>query len=253
MRLAGKVAIVTGAGTGLGRAIAVRFAQEGAEVWLVGRRRERLEETAAEIEAAGGDCVVHPADVTELGAMEQAAGEAVNQSGRLDSLVANAGVVHAREAATETSEEDWSTTLQVNLTGVHRSCKAVLPAMVEQGSGAIVTMSSISGQIAVPKRASYAASKAGVIGYTRNVAVDYARFGIRANCICPGFVETDINRASLEQVRQDPERWKAFQASHPLGLGRPEDVAAAAVFLCSDEARWITGVDLSVDGGYTAL
>lgn len=252
LRLPGRVAIVTGAGTGLGRATALRFAREGAHVALVGRRPGPLHEVAAAIAAEGGSAEVAPLDVAEPGAMDALADRLAAARGRVDCLVAAAGIAVAREAVLETTEEDWQETLRVNLTGVHRSCAAVLRHMVRQRGGAVVTISSISGQVAVPKRASYAASKAGVIGYTRNIAVDYAPWGIRANCICPGFVETDINRAFLDTIRRDPEAWKAFVATHPLGLGRPEDVADAALFLCSDEARWITGVDLSVDGGYTA-
>ena len=253
MRLQDRIAVVTGAGTGLGRATAELFAREGALVALVGRRAEKLEETAAAIGAAGGRFRVLPADVAAPGAMDDVAQALLAEHGRIDALVANAGVVFAREAALETDDEDWETTLDVNLTGVHRSCKAVLPAMVKQGAGAIVTVSSISGQIAVPKRASYAASKAGVIGYTRNLAVDYGPQGVRANCVCPASVETDINRASLDALKADPAAWQGMLDKHPLGLGTPDDVAHACLFLCSDEARWITGVDLSVDGGYTAL
>jgi meso-butanediol dehydrogenase/(S,S)-butanediol dehydrogenase/diacetyl reductase len=253
MRLKDRVTIVTGAGTGIGRATAERFAEEGALVALVGRRKEKLEEAAKAIGSSGGRFRVTPADVSEPGAMQRVVDALLSECGRIDCLVANAGVVVAREAALETTEEDWNTTLAVNLTGVHRSCLAVLPAMIAQASGVIVTMSSISGQIAVPKRASYAASKAGVIGYTRNLAVDYGRNGIRANCLCPAFVETDINRDALEAIKKDESSWQAFVERHPIGLGTPRDVANAALFLCSDEARWITGVDLSVDGGYTAL
>ncbi len=252
LRLAHKVSVVTGAGTGLGRATALAFAREGSHVVLVGRRPEPLAAVAQAIRQAGGSAETAPLDVAEPGAMDTLADRVAAERGHLDCLVASAGVVVAREAVLETREEDWQETLRVNLTGVHRSCAAVLRHMVRQHSGAIVTISSISGQVAVPKRASYAASKAGVIGYTRNIAVDYAPWNIRANCICPGFVETDINRAFLDDIHRDPAAWEAFVATHPLGLGRPEDVAAAALFLCSDEARWITGVDLSVDGGYTA-
>jgi len=170
--------------------------------------------------------------------------------GRIDALVANAGIAYAREAALETSDEDWSETMRVNLGGVHRSCRAVLPTMIAAGGGAIVTVASIAGRVGMPKRGSYGASKAGVIGYTRDLAIDYAPHRIRANCVCPGFIVTDINRAALEALGE--EAYAKLVARHPLGLGRPEDAAAAIHFLCSPEARWITGVALSVDGGYTA-
>ena len=248
-----RTACITGAGTGLGRATAELFAARGCTVLLVGRRPGPLEELRAAIEERGGRALVEPGDVAEPGFMDEAVERLYREAGSVEALVANAGVVVARVGALETTEEDWQTTLRVNLTGVHRSCKAALRFMVEAGGGAIVTISSISGQVAVPLRASYSASKGGVIAYTRNLAVDYARAGVRANCICPGFVETDINRDSLRALQADPGAWRIFQSRHPLGLGRPEDVARAAWFLCSGEARWITGVDLSVDGGYTAL
>lgn len=165
-------------------------------------------------------------------------------------MVANAGIAFAREAALETTAEDWSETLRVNLTGVHLSCTAVLPHMIAGGGGAIVTVASIAGQVGMARRGSYGPSKAGVIGYTRNLAIDYARHRIRANAVCPGFIETEINRASLAALPR--AEFEALVAKHPLGLGRPEDAAAAIWFLCSADARWITGVDLSVDGGFTA-
>ncbi|KAA3604334.1 MAG: SDR family NAD(P)-dependent oxidoreductase [Planctomycetota bacterium] len=251
-RLQNKNAIVTGAGTGLGRSIAETFAREGAFVVLIGRRRNKLEQTLQSIENNGGSAEVASLDVAEIGAMDEVADRLAAEHGKVDLLVANAGIVIAREAVLETTEEDWQETLRVNLTGVHRSCKAVLRHMVPQRSGNLVTIASICGQTGMAKRTSYGASKFGVVGYTRNIAVDYARFGIRANSVCPGFVETDINREALHNMRSDPERWSQFMAHNPLGFGQPEDVANACLFLCSDEARWITGIDLSVDGGYTA-
>ncbi len=254
--------LITGAGTGIGRAAALRFAREGWQVVAIGRRAEKLEETAARCAEAASSaagtpaalaapaCVVEALDVADPGAIDAAAARAVARFGRVDALVANAGIAFAREAAIETSEEDWAETMRVNLTGVHRSCQAVLPHMVARGAGAIVTVASIAGQVGMAKRGSYGTSKAGVIGYTRNLAVDYAPHGIRANAVCPGFIVTDINRASLEGLGE--EGLRALVAKHPLGLGEPEDAAAAIWFLCSDDSRWITGVDLSVDGGYTA-
>ncbi|MBL7007683.1 MAG: SDR family oxidoreductase [Planctomycetes bacterium] len=251
-----RVVLITGAGSGIGRASALRFAREGWRVVAIGRRREKVEETAAAIaadaqaRAAGGGCQTAALDVAEAGAMAALADSVVEARGRLDALVANAGIAYARHAALETSDEDWDETLRINLTGVHRSCTAVLPHMVAAGAGAIVTIASIAGQVGMAQRGSYGTSKAGVIGYTRNLAVDYAPHGVRANAVCPGFIVTDINRHSLTALG---ERGLAeLVAKHPLGLGEPEDAAAAIWFLCSDDSRWITGVDLSVDGGYTA-
>jgi NAD(P)-dependent dehydrogenase (short-subunit alcohol dehydrogenase family) len=250
------VVLVPGAGSGIGRATAERFAREGWWVVAVGRRAEKLAETAAAVgadpagNAAGGGVETAALDVAEAGAMAALADRVAAERGRIDALVANAGIAYAREAALETTDEDWAETMRINLTGVHRSCTAVLPHLVARGAGAIVTIASIAGQVGMAKRGSYGPSKAGVIGYTRNLAVDYAPHGIRANAVCPGFIVTDINRHSLAALGE--EGLAALVAKHPLGLGRPEDAAAAIHFLCSDDSRWITGVDLSVDGGYTA-
>jgi NAD(P)-dependent dehydrogenase (short-subunit alcohol dehydrogenase family) len=246
------VVAVTGAGTGIGRACALRFARGGWHVLLAGRRREKLEAVAAEIRALPGaaDCAVEPLDAAEPGAMEAAVGRLLEARGRLDALVANAGINPQRAPALETAEEHWRETLRVNLDGVRRSCTAALPAMIRARGGAIVTIGSVAGQTGMLARAAYGPSKAAVIAWTRNLALDYAPHGIRANCVCPAFVVTDINRGwlhSLPRAQHD-----ALVAKHPLGLGQPEDVAAAAHFLCTPEARWITGVDLAVDGGFTA-
>ncbi len=250
------VVLVTGAGSGIGRATAERFAREGWWVVAIGRRAEKLAETAAAVGAdpavgaAGGGIETAALDVAEAGAMAALADRVAAARGRIDALVANAGIAYAREAALETTDEDWAETMRINLTGVHRSCSAVLPHLVARGAGAIVTIASIAGQVGMARRGSYGPSKAGVIGYTRNLAVDYAPHGIRANAVCPGFIVTDINRHSLAALGE--EGLAALVAKHPLGLGRPEDAAAAIHFLCSEDSRWITGVDLSVDGGYTA-
>lgn len=244
-----KTVIITGAGSGIGRATAMAFAAEGWAMLLVGRRLDKLEETRAGLKDPSA---AHLAalDVAEAGAMETAVAEFAATVGGVGALVANAGINPQRSIATETDDEHWDETLRVNLTGCHRSCKAALPFLQGQGGGAIVTLGSIAGQVGMAARAAYGPSKAAVIEYTRNLAIDYAKDGIRANCICPGFVITDINRDWLEAL---PEATHAqLLDKHPLGLGTPEDVAAAILFLCRAESRWITGVDLSVDGGYTA-
>ncbi|MBC8328346.1 MAG: SDR family oxidoreductase [Planctomycetes bacterium] len=251
-----RVVLITGAGSGIGRASALRFAREGWRVVAIGRRREKVEETAAAIaadaqaRAAGGGCQTAALDVAEAGAMAALADSVVEARGRLDALVANAGIAYARHAALETSDEDWDETLRINLTGVHRSCTAVLPHMVAAGAGAIVTIASIAGQVGMAQRGSYGTSKAGVIGYTRNLAVDYAPHGVRANAGRPGFIVTAIHRHPLPAPGEPGPAEPGAQP--PPGLGEPEDAAAAIWFLCSDDSRWITGVDLSVDGGYTA-
>ncbi len=239
------VAVITGAGSGIGKAIALRFSEQDCHVHLVGRRRNKLEETASLVSSA----TISAIDVAEPNAMAEAVNKVTDVHGGVDFLVACAGVNPQRSATLETGDQEWDETIRTNLTGVHLSCKAVLPAMLLRGGGSIVTIGSISGQVGMAERAAYGPSKAGVIQYTRNLAIDYATHGIRANCICPGFVVTDLVKPWLDS--RTPKQLDKVIASHPLGLGKPNDVAGAAWFLCSDDSRWITGIDLSVDGGYT--
>ncbi len=247
-----RVVAVTGAGSGIGRAIALRFAREGWHLMLAGRRRAKLDAVAAEIARipGAGGATVEALDAAEAGAMEAALARLVAAQGSLDALVANAGINPQRAPAHETTEENWRETLRVNLDGVHRACVAALPHMMRQKRGAIVTLGSVAGQVGMLARGAYGPSKAAVIEYTRNLALDYAPYGIRANCVCPAFVVTDINRDWLQALPRP--QYEALVAKHPLGLGAPEDVAGAVHFLCTADARWITGVDLSVDGGFTA-
>ncbi len=240
-----KIALITGGGSGIGRAIAQRFAAEGCYVHVVGRRQNMLEQTMEGMAHAGFSAV----DVAENGAMDAVVAELIETHGGLDYLVASAGINPQRKCTTETDDEHWHETIRVNLTGIHRTCKAVIPAMQKQGGGAIVTIGSIAGQVGMAERAAYGPTKAGVIQYTKNIAIDYAKDQIRANCICPGYVATDLVKSWFES-RPEAQQQK-LEDTHPLGFGQPEDLAGPAWFLCSDDARWITGVDLSVDGGYT--
>lgn len=244
-----RVAVVTGAGSGIGRAAALRFVRGGCHVLAIGRRVEPLAATA---ELAGGSehVTIAALDIAEPGAMDAAVAKLVEAHGRVDALVANAGVNPQRADALETTDEAWDETLRINLTGLHRSCRAVLPHMMAQGGGAIVATGSVSGQVGMAERAAYGPTKAGVIQYARNLAIDYAKHGIRANSINPAFVVTDMTRDWLDSRPEGV--LDQIVAAHPLGLGTPEDVANAAWFLSTGESRWITGVDLSVDGGFSA-
>jgi NAD(P)-dependent dehydrogenase (short-subunit alcohol dehydrogenase family) len=252
-RLHGKVAIVTGAAMGLGEAIARRFAQEGARVACVDVRPGPLDAVVDAIRADGGEALSIEGSVAVADDTGRAVEITRERFGRIDILVNNAGVLPSRETVLDTTEADWDETMRVNVKGVFVMSRAVLPTMVAQGSGAIVNLSSITGVVGLPVRPAYSASKGAVAILTKQMAVDFGRHGIRVNALSPSFVITNINRAMFERMRAEGAPWERLLDQHLLRrLGEPRDVADAAVFLASDEARWITGVVLPVDGGYTA-
>lgn len=250
MRLKGKIAIVTGSGSGIGRAIALRFGAEGAAVIVNGRRLGPIAEVADAVRKAGGRAQALAADVTSSEDCESLVQGTLEAFGRVDVLVNNAGGIVARAPVGETRDEAWEWTLEANLSSVFRCSRAALPAL-EQARGVIVNVASTAGAKGTPGNSAYAAAKAGVINLTRSMALDYAARGIRVNAICPAFIESDLNHDHLERMRR-AGTFEALVARHPLGLGQPEDVAWAAVYLASDEARWVTGVALPVDGGLLA-
>lgn len=248
-RLEGKVALVTGAGSGIGRETSLRFAAEGARVVAADLLGETAEATAAEI---GVDSVGFAMDVTSAAGAEGGVRAAVERFGGLDVVVNNAGVTIVG-AAHELVEEDWDRELATNLKSVYLVSKAAWPWLVERGGGAIVSTASIAGIWAIPADAAYCASKAGVIMLTKCLALDGAKAGIRANCVCPGFTETPMI-AGYFADQPDPQAARRFaEGIHPLGrLGKPRDIADAFVYLASDEAAWVTGAALTVDGGLTS-
>lgn len=251
MRLKGKIVIVTGGGSGLGQAIAERFAAEGAAIVLGGRRRERLEQVKAAIEGAGGRACAVTMDVRRAADARRLVEAAVHEFGRLDVLVNSAGVLPLRVPLGDTPEDVWDAVISTNLTGVYQCCRAALPALRES-RGNIVNVASVAGLKGVPSNAAYSISKAGVVQLTRSMAIDYAGWGIRVNAVCPAVVETDLNRAMIAE-RRAQGTYEALVKRHPLGcLGEPSDVVHAALYLASDEARWVTGVALPVDGGVAA-
>jgi NAD(P)-dependent dehydrogenase (short-subunit alcohol dehydrogenase family) len=255
-RLAGRVAVVTGAGSGIGRAIAVRLANDGARLVLFGRRRDALEATADLITTGGGAALAQVCDVADAAAVRSAIDAAVTAFGRLDVLVNNAARNRATPPAPETladlPEDWWHATLDVNLTGAYLCAKHALPAMLARGSGVIVNVASTSGLAGNTNQSAYVASKHGLVGLTRALALDYGPRGIRAVAVCPGFIETERSLAFARQVRGDD--WRARKlAEIPLArLGRPEDVAHLVAFLASDEAAFISGAAIPIDGGTAA-
>jgi len=248
--LQNKTILVTGAGTGIGRACAVAFAREGASLALVGRRKEKLEEVATE---CGGAPLVIAADLVRKTTIESAVAATADRFGRIDVLVNNAGIM-IPGAAEQIAEEQWDRTFQLNVKSVWQMSCAVLPHFRKIGGGVIINMASVFGINGARNRASYAPSKGAVVLLTKCMAIDHGHENIRVNAICPSFIETELTAAAVRQA-PDPEAFRRERtAAHPLGrLGRPEDVAGLAVYLASDASSWVTGAIYPVDGGYMAI
>lgn len=238
--------------TGIGRAIALLLAREGARVAAVGRRREKLEEVAQTIRRAGGEAVVTVCDVSSEPDTRQAVKHAEQVFGLVNVLVNNAGALRA-STVESISLEDWDRVIATNLKGPFLMSRAVLPAMRRAGGGAIVNVGSILGLVAMKDRAAYCASKGGVTMLTKAMALDHAHEKIRVNCICPAIVETDLIRDLFPQSEEGLRARDGRLATLPLGrFGRPDDVAELAVFLASEESSWVTGTAIPVDGGLSA-
>jgi len=250
-RLQGKVALITGGGTGFGRAIARRFAGEGARVALTGRRPGPLETVRSEIERGGGEALALPGDATRSDDVRRVVEGTLAGWGRLDVLVNNAGTVLVRADVVGTSEDDLRRTLDANVLTTFLYCQHAMPALVRV-RGAVINVASMGGLKAQRNHLSYSVAKAAVVHMTKCMALDHAPQGVRVNCICPAYVETDLNREHLRHMRETGEL-AVLEAAHPLGLrGTPEDVAGAALYLASDDARWNTGAIIPVDGGVSA-
>ncbi len=245
MRLAGKTAVVTGGGSGIGKAIAAAFVREGAKVAICGRNKTRLDDAAAEI---GSECLPIAADLAEDSAIANLITSADKRFGSIQILVNNAGVLLPGTAESLT-EEQWEQTFNVNVRAIWQLSRAVLPQMRNAGGGSIINIGSVLSSLGARNRVAYAASKGAVLAMTRAMALDHAAENIRVNCICPGIVETELVAA----FNQDEAVRRQRIAMHPTGrFGKPDDIAGLAVFLASDESSWITGADYSVDGGYSA-
>lgn len=249
MRLAGKSVWITGGGTGIGKAFALAFAAEGANVTVSGRKLEPLVETVAAIEKAGGTGLAVAGSVSDASQVEKTVRAIVERFGRLDVLINNAGIVASRTSVTDCTEDDFRLTMDINVVGVFLCSKHALPELIKT-QGSIINISSTAGLTGVPNRAAYCASKSAVIALTKSMALDYAP-RVRVNCICPGYIETDLSRDYLEKLKASGEL-DALAKSYPLGLtGTANDIAQAAIFLTSN-AAWSTGVILPIDGGVSA-
>jgi len=248
-RLKGKIALVTGASSGIGRAIAWAFAREGAKVTVADLDEKGGQETINGVRDAGSEAIFVKTDVSKATQVEAMVQKTVETYGRLDCAVNNAGTAAEWGLLHEASEETWDHIIHINLKGVWLCMKYEIPQMLKQGCGAIVNISSIMGVVGHINKPIYATSKHGVIGLTQSAALQYAKAGIRVNAICPGWIRTPITESRLN----DPESRERMIATVPLGrVGVPEEVAEAAIWLCSEAASFVTGHTLVVDGGFLA-
>ncbi|MFW6017458.1 MAG: glucose 1-dehydrogenase [Halapricum sp.] len=243
------VAVVTGASTGIGRAAALRFAQEGASVVAADLNVEDGEETVATIEEMGGEATFIETDVSDFEDIQAMVDAAVDTYGGLDFAFNNAGIEGANEPTTDQPMDNWEQVINVNLKGVFQSMKAEIPVILEDGGGSIVNMSSIAGKVGFPEISPYVASKHGVIGLTKTAALEYSEAGVRINAICPGVIDTPM----IDRSSGDNEAVDQAIAATPIGrLGKPEEIGDAAVWLCSDDASFVTAEALVADGGLTS-
>jgi 3-oxoacyl-[acyl-carrier protein] reductase len=253
----GKVALITGAGGGVGRAISARLAAEGCKLVLIGRNRDKLAKVASEIDSSGAatdkgnNVLTVVADITKEAEILLALEQTISTFDRIDILVNNAGMINDPAPFHETSEDQWNELIDTNLIGTFRMTKAALPLMMNNNSGSIVNISSVLGVRSIPKvpLSVYGVTKAGIIMFTKSIAVEYGQYGVRCNCLCPSTIKSSI----IEPYLQDENAKKMLESTFPLRkIGDPEDIAGATAYLCSDDARWITGSVMMIDGGLSA-
>lgn len=251
-RLAGKSAVITGGGTGIGQAIALAFAREGAQVAIAGRRKSKLEDTLRLLQQLGCSALALECDITKAPDTVRAVKSAEAAFGKVNVLVNNAGALSVSTVET-IAEDDWDRVMATNVKGPFLMSRAVLPAMRRAGGGSIINVGSVLGIVAIRDRAAYCASKGGVSMLTRAMALDHAPDNIRVNCLCPSIVESDMTQNLFAETEAGRQARESRLASIPLGrFGKPNDIAGLAVFLASDESSWMTGTVIPVDGGVTA-
>ncbi|MDA4136297.1 MAG: SDR family oxidoreductase [Thaumarchaeota archaeon] len=249
MKLDGRVAIITGGNSGIGKATAILFAQEGAKVVVAGRNSSRGREVVDEIRKKGGDAVFVRTDVSKSEDVKNLVEKTVSRYGRIDVLFNNAALSPVGTVLT-TSEKDWRAVIDTNINGTFLCTRYVLPHMQKRGGGAIINTGSINSLMAMKDEAAYDASKGGVLMLTRATALDFAKDNIRVNCICPGAIETPMLRGILQLAPNPKEAEAELVRKHALGrIGTPEEVARVALFLASDDSSFVTGTAVAVDGG----
>ncbi|MCI0801437.1 MAG: SDR family oxidoreductase [Chloroflexi bacterium] len=250
--LDGKTALVTGGGSGIGRATSLAYAQEGARVVVADVNVEGGEETVQLIKEAGGEAILVHADVAKPEDTQAMVAQAVEAFGSLDCAFNNAGISGGtdRRLTADYLEEDWDRVVGINLKGVWLCMKAEIPQMLKQGGGAIVNTASVAGLVAITGTVAYIAAKHGVTGLTKAAALEYAKSGIRVNAVCPGYIQTPMVQGIFVENEGFEER---VASRHPIGrLGEPSEIAAAVIWLSSDAASFVTGHNMPVDGGYVA-
>lgn len=252
MRLKDKVAIITGAGAGIGYATALLFAKEGAKVVVADLDPKAGKETLNRIKKDGGSGLFIKANVAKVNDVRKMVEETLKHYGKIDILVNNAGIYTKGDVVT-TSEENWDRILDVNLRGIYLCSKYTIPEMIKKGGGSIVNVASEAGLVGIKNQVVYNVSKAAVIMLTKSTAIDFADKGIRVNNVCPGTTETPLVRAAIQKEKDPKKARKALEECRPANrLGRPEEIASAILYMASDEPGYATGSSLVIDGGYTA-
>ena len=252
MSFEGKVALVTGAGAGIGLATALAFAEKGARLGIVDLDEQAGNKAVEQCLAFGTQAIFLNCNVAVPAEVDRIVTQALAEWGRIDVLVNNAGI-YIQGDITKTSPSDWEKIMAVNLTGAFLCTRAVIPIMIQQGGGVIVNVGSEAGLVGISNQVAYNVSKAGILALTRSCALDFAPHGVRVNCVCPGTTETPLVQAAVQRAEDPIAARRKLEQVRPLNrLGKPEEIASAIVYMASDEAGYATGSILSIDGGYTA-